>query len=259
VLGFEYGYAMIRPEGLVMWEAQFGDFINTAQAVIDLFLASGQSKWQRLNGLVLLLPHGMEGMGPEHSSARPERFLQLCADDNMQVCNPTTPAQYFHLLRRQVLAKYRLPLVVLTPKSLLRHPLAVSGIREFSSGAFQPVLVDDAGQGSTGRVLFCSGKLYYQLLERRIVRLEQIYPFPEAQLKRVLKGLGKSITPVWVQEEPENMGAWRFVQPLLEEITGKRPGYVGRKASSSPATGFPAIHKREQAAVLDEAVGAIKK
>jgi 2-oxoglutarate dehydrogenase E1 component len=268
VLGFEYGYAMIRPEGLVMWEAQFGDFINTAQAVIDLFLASGQAKWQRLNGLVLLLPHGMEGMGPEHSSARPERFLQLCADDNMQVCNPTTPAQYFHLLRRQVLAKYRLPLVVLTPKSLLRHPRAVSGIRELSSGAFQPVLVDDAGQDSAGRALFCSGKLYYQLLERRdqlglsdtiIVRLEQIYPFPEAQLKRVLKGLGKSITPVWAQEEPENMGAWRFVQPLLEEITGKRPEYVGRKASSSPATGFPAIHKREQAAVLDEAVGAIKK
>ncbi|MCP3952998.1 MAG: 2-oxoglutarate dehydrogenase E1 component, partial [Desulfobacterales bacterium] len=195
VLGFEYGYAMIRPEGLVIWEAQFGDFINTAQAIIDLFFASGQSKWQRLSGLVLLLPHGLEGMGPEHSSARPERFLQLCADDNMQVCNPTTPAQYFHLLRRQVVSKHRLPLVVLTPKSLLRHPLAVSQTRELTSGTFKPVLVDDTGQTSSKRVLICSGKLYYQLLERRtqigltdtvIIRLEQIYPFPGAQLQKAL-------------------------------------------------------------------------
>jgi len=259
---------MVRPEGLVIWEAQFGDFINTAQAIIDLFLASGQSKWQRLSGLVLLLPHGMEGMGPEHSSARPERFLQLCADDNMQVCNPTTPAQYFHLLRRQVVAKHRLPLVVLTPKSLLRHPLAVSGIGQFTSGTFKPVLVDDTGQKAAKRVLLCSGKLYYQLLERRtqlgltdtvIIRLEQIYPFPGDQLQKALQGLGKKVTLTWVQEEPANMGAWRFVQPLIEEVTGRRPDYVGRSASASPATGFPAIYKRQQAAMLDEAVGAIKK
>ncbi len=268
VLGFEYGYAMIRPEGLVIWEAQFGDFINTAQAIIDLFFASGQSKWQRLSGLVLLLPHGMEGMGPEHSSARPERFLQLCADDNMQVCNPTTPAQYFHLLRRQVVSRHRLPLVVLTPKSLLRHPLAVSQTRELTSGTFKPVLVDDAGQTSVKRVLLCSGKLYYQLLERRtqlgltdtvIIRLEQIYPFPGAQLQKALPGLGKRYKLIWVQEEPANMGAWRFVEPLIEEASTKRPDYIGRKASSSPATGFPAIYKREQAAVLDEAVGAVIK
>ncbi len=266
VLGFEYGYAMTRPEGLVLWEAQFGDFINTAQAVIDLFLASGQSKWQRLNGLVLLLPHGMEGMGPEHSSARPERFLQLCADDNMQVCNPTTPAQYFHLLRRQVVARFRLPLIVLTPKSLLRHPLAVSRTRDLTSGTFRPILVDGQGQTTTRQILFCSGKIYYQLLERRaqlgltdtvIVRLEQIYPFPANQLKKALQGLGTRFAPVWVQEEPENMGAWRFVEPLLEAAIGKRPVYVGRKASASPATGFPAIYKREQAAVLDTAVGRL--
>lgn len=267
VLGFEYGYAATRPEGLVIWEAQFGDFANTAQAVIDLFIASGQAKWQRLSGLVLLLPHGFEGLGPEHSSARPERFLQLCADDNMQVCNPTTPAQYFHLLRRQVLAKYRLPLVVLTPKSLLRHPSAVSDIREFTAGTFQPVLLDDTGQASAGRVLLCSGKLYYQLLERRtqleltdtvIVRLEQIYPFPRAQLKKIIAGLKKKGPLVWVQEEPENMGAWRFVRSLIEDLSGKQPGYVGRKASASPATGFPAIYKREQAAIIDEAVGELK-
>jgi len=266
VLGFEYGYAMIRPEGMVIWEAQFGDFSNTAQAVIDLFISSGQSKWQRLSGLVMLLPHGLEGLGPEHSSARPERFLQLCADDNMQVCNPTTPAQYFHLLRRQVVASHRLPLVVLTPKSLLRHPLAVSDIGQFTAGIFKPVLVDDAGQNAVRRVLLCSGKLYYQLLERRtqlgladtvIVRLEQIYPFPGDQLQKALQGLGKKAALTWVQEEPANMGAWRFVQPLIEDVTGRRPVYVGRPASASPATGFPAIYKRQQAAVLDEAVGVI--
>jgi len=267
VLGFEYGYAMVRPEGLVMWEAQFGDFANTAQAVIDLFISSGQSKWQRLSGLVLLLPHGMEGMGPEHSSARPERFLQLCADDNMQVCNPTTPAQYFHLLRRQVVARHRLPLVVLTPKSLLRHPLAVSASKDFTAGTFKPMLVDDAGQTVVKNVLLCSGKLYYQLLERRsqlalkdtaLIRLEQIYPFPAAQLEKALAGFGKKTNLVWVQEEPENMGAWRFVAPHLEAAAGRRPAYIGRKAASSPATGFPAIYKQEQTAVLDEAIGAIE-
>jgi 2-oxoglutarate dehydrogenase E1 component len=267
VLGFEYGYAMARPEGLVIWEAQFGDFANTAQAVIDLFIASGQSKWQRLSGLVLLLPHGLEGLGPEHSSARPERFLQLCADDNMQVCNATTPAQYFHLLRRQAVAPYRLPLVLLTPKSLLRHPLAVSRIGEFTAGTFKPVLVDDDGQTSVQRVLLCSGKLYYQLLERRtqlelkdtvLIRLEQIYPFPAAQLQKALAGYGKKVSIDWVQEEPENMGAWQFVRPLIEDAAGKRPAYVGRKASASPATGFPAIYKREQAAIVDAAVGSVE-
>jgi 2-oxoglutarate dehydrogenase E1 component len=264
VLGFDYGYALALPEGLVMWEAQFGDFANNAQAIIDLYIASGESKWQRLNGLVMLLPHGYEGLGPEHSSARLERFLQLCAGNNMQVCNPTTPAQYFHLLRRQVKQPFRKPLIVMTPKSLLRHPLAVSNLVELSEGSFQNVIDDPAEPATAQRVLFCSGKIYYGLHQRRrelkgvdiaIVRLEQFYPFPEDQLRNIMKKYKDAHQWHWVQEEPENMGGWHFVRPRLEPLIGKPLVYIGRKAASSPATGFPAVFRREQDAIIDQAVG----
>ncbi len=270
VLGFEYGYSLARPDSLVMWEAQFGDFVNNAQSVIDLFIASGETKWQRLSGLTLLLPHGYEGMGPEHSSARLERFLQLCAGDNMQVCNPTTPAQYFHVLRRQVKARFRKPLVVMTPKSLLRHPLAVSTLDDFSAGHFQPVLDDPAGAKQATTVLICSGKIFYELFQNRneldktdiaIVRLEQFYPFPESQLKKIFQKYRQVKKWFWVQEEPQNMGAWQFVQPLLNAVSGKSFAYIGRKASPSPASGFPSLAKLEQQAIVAQALGppAIRK
>jgi 2-oxoglutarate dehydrogenase E1 component len=264
VLGFEYGYSITQPNTLVLWEAQFGDFANNAQGVIDLFIASGESKWQRLSGLTLLLPHGWEGLGPEHSSARLERFLQLCAQDNMQVCNLTTPAQYFHVLRHQVKETYRKPLVLMTPKSLLRHPMAVSTLDELVSGRFQPVLKDTEPNAGADEIIFCSGKIYYQLLQRRqeldmnnkaIVRLEQFYPFPEKQIKAILKPYRKAKVFSWVQEEPENMGAWFFVRDPMEKIIGKKLRYVGRKPSASPATGFPAIYKKQQEAISAEALG----
>jgi 2-oxoglutarate dehydrogenase E1 component len=265
VLGFEYGYSLARPETLVLWEAQFGDFANNAQTVIDLFIASGEAKWQRLSGLTLLLPHGLEGLGPEHSSARLERFLQLCAGENMIVCNPTTPAQYFHLLRRQVLSPYRKPLIVMTPKSLLRHPLAVSSVDQLAKGSFRGILDDPEAAGGAERLVFCSGKIYYDLLQRRrdlkrtdmaIVRLEQLYPFPQSQLRLVLPRFKQAQAAVWVQEEPENMGAWAFVRPRLEALLGGRTlSYIGRKESPAPATGFPHIYRREQAEILDRAVG----
>jgi 2-oxoglutarate dehydrogenase E1 component len=262
VLGFEYGYALARPRGIVIWEAQFGDFINNAQAVIDLYITGGESKWQRLNGLVLLLPHGHEGMGPEHSSARPERFLQLCADDNLQVCNLTTPAQYFHLLRRQALCTYRKPLVVLTPKSLLRHPLAVSPLKEMASGGFKAVLDDTAKGPSPERVLVCSGKIYYELFQKRrelkdgqtaIIRLEQFYPFPETQLAQVVAPYRSVKQWRWVQEEPENMGPWQFIAGRIETVTRKALTFIGRPAAASPATGFSKVHKQEQAAIVEKA------
>jgi len=264
VLGFEYGYSMAQPEGLVIWEAQFGDFSNNAQSVIDLYIASGQTKWQRLSGLVLLLPHGWEGLGPEHSSARLERFLQLCAQENIQVCNLTTPAQYFHLLRRQAKTKFRKPLIIMTPKSLLRHPLAVSDLKEMAAGAFKEVLEDPDPVQSLRRILFCSGKIFYELLQKRremkktdtaIVRLEQFYPFPEMQLENIIQQYKGARQFIWVQEEPENMGAWSFVQPRLEKLIGKPMEYVGRNAAASPATGFPSKYRKEQAAVTDKAVG----
>ncbi len=265
VLGFEYGYAMVRPEALVLWEAQFGDFVNNAQAVIDLYIASGEEKWQRFNGLVLLLPHGLEGLGPEHSSARPERFLQLCANDNLQVCNPTTPAQYFHLLRRQVLRPVRKPLVVLTPKSLLRHPQAVSELADLAGGGFRPILADGPAFDNAGTVILCSGKLFYELDRHRqmtenqetaIVRIEQLYPFPEKELRELAGGYPRARKWLWVQEEPENMGAWRFVRPLLESA-GITPLYVGRPAAASPATGYPNRYRAEQQAILDQALGGV--
>lgn len=264
VLGFEYGYASVQPAGLNLWEAQFGDFVNNAQSVIDLFIVSGQSKWQRFNGLVLLLPHGWEGLGPEHSSARLERFLQLCADDNILVCNPTTPAQYFHLLRRQAIVRYRKPLIVMTPKSLLRHPEAVSSLAAFTAGSFNEVIADADDPPAVRRVLFCSGKLFYQLRQQKtelkmkdiaLVRIEQLYPFPEPQLKKIVSGYTHVRKWTWVQEEPANMGAWMFIRPRIERVIGQALTYVGRKASSSPATGFPLIYKTEQNAIADEAVG----
>lgn len=264
IMGFEYGYSLARPEGLVIWEAQFGDFANNAQAIIDLYIASGETKWQRLSGLVLLLPHGWEGLGPEHSSARLERFLQLCADDNLQVCNLTTPAQYFHRLRCQVKSASRKPLIIMAPKSLLRHHLAVSELAELTSGFFQEILDDPDRPKTPDRILFCSGKIFYELLQRRrelkkqdiaIVRLEQFYPFPAKQLKTAIQKYKKARQYVWVQEEPQNMGAWLFIRPWLETLTGKTIEYVGRKAAASPATGFPNIYKQEQAAVIAEAVG----
>jgi len=262
VLGFEYGYSLVQPRQLVIWEAQFGDFINNAQSVIDLYLASAESKWQRLSGLVLLLPHGLEGQGPEHSSARPERFLQLCADENMQVCNPTTPAQYFHLLRRQMHRSVRKPLVILTPKSLLRNPLAVSRTEELSDGGFQEVLDDPEKTEAVQSIIFCSGKIYYELIQKRdalqrpdvaIVRIEQYYPFPEERLRQVVLRYSQAGTWKWIQEEPENMGAWWFVRPLLEDILRQPLHYVGRKSSPSPATGFPKIYRKDQDAILDHA------
>ena len=266
VLGFEYGYALSYPKGLTLWEAQFGDFVNNAQGIIDLFIASGETKWQCLCGLTLLLPHGWEGLGPEHSSARLERFLQLCADDNMQVCNLTTPAQYFHMLRRQVLSDYRKPLVIMTPKSLLRHPQAVSALSDLSDGTFSAVLDDPKKPYNATKVILCSGKIYYQLIQRckdtnckdiAIVRLEQFFPFPKDALTAVLNNYRKAESWCWVQEEPENMGGWQFVRPKLEEIIGNTVTYIGRQAAASPASGFPNVYKQKQNAISDQAVGPL--
>ncbi|MGD9301646.1 MAG: 2-oxoglutarate dehydrogenase E1 component [Desulfobacterales bacterium] len=267
VLGFEYGYSLAQPHGMVLWEAQFGDFVNNAQSIIDLFIASGESKWQRLSGLVLLLPHGYEGLGPEHSSARPERFLQLCAADNIQVCNPTTPAQYFHLLRRQLKSPFRKPLIILTPKSLLRLPAAVSTLDELVQNHFQTVIDDTSVIKDPQTVLICSGKIYFELAARRkdleradlaILRLEQIYPFPGDQLQKAAKKYSHARRWCWVQEEPENMGGWQFIRPRLEAMIQQSLVYIGREAASSPATGFPMIYRREQNAIIEKAVGPVK-
>ncbi|UCD79419.1 MAG: 2-oxoglutarate dehydrogenase E1 component, partial [Desulfobacterales bacterium] len=266
VLGFEYGYSVAQPHGLILWEAQFGDFVNNAQSIIDLFIVSGESKWQRLSGLVMLLPHGFEGLGPEHSSARLERFLQLCAGDNIQVCYPTTPAQYFHLLRRQVKSSFRKPLVIMTPKSLLRHPMAVSDLENFASGSFATVLDDNAEIEDPKSVLFCSGKIYYELAARRkeldisniaIIRIEQFYPFPQNRLKKLIKNYAGAKKWYWVQEEPQNMGAWQFMQPRLEGILKHNVTYIGRMTSASPATGFSAIFKQQQSEIIRSAVGPL--
>src|SRR5262249_5084527 len=228
VLGFEYGYSLDCPDGLVMWEAQFGDFVNAGQVIIDQCIVRAEDKWRRLSGVVLLLPHSFEGMGPEHSSARLERFLQLAAKDNIQVANLTTPAQLFHCLRRQVLRVWRKPLVLMTPKSLLRHPQCVSRLDELADGKFHRVLPDAAPQGRTAveRVLLCSGKIYYELEQKRrelnkhnvaILRLEQLYPLPKVPLKEALANYPEGTPAFWVQEEPENMGAWRYLRIHLGE------------------------------------------
>lgn len=266
VLGFDYGYSLDEPHMLIMWEAQFGDFANGAQVIIDQFIASGESKWGRASGLVMLLPHGYEGQGPEHSSGRLERFLQLCAEDNIQVAVPSTPAQYFHLLRRQVRRNFRKPLIVMTPKSLLRHKAAVSPLEQFASGSFLEVLDDTVEPERVRRVLVCSGKIYYDLIAKReevgktrevaIVRMEQLYPWPFDAVKGALGRYRGAREWVWVQEESQNMGAWTFVAPRLAIVTGADIQYVGRDASASPATGSHAVHEREQREVVESAIGA---
>ena len=279
VMGFEYGYSLVDPNCLTLWEGQFGDFANGAQVVVDQFISSGERKWLRMSGLVLLLPHGYEGQGPEHSSARLERYLQLCAQDNMQVANCTTPANYFHILRRQIHRKFRKPLIMMTPKSLLRHKRCVSSLADMGPGSsFHRVLVDhaDADPSSTNtlksddqirRVVICSGKVYYDLLEERerreiddvyLLRVEQFYPFPAQSLMKELSRF-KGADMVWCQEEPKNMGAWFFMDPNLEwtlnqvGATSTRARYVGRAAAASPATGLMSTHKAELQAFLDEA------
>jgi 2-oxoglutarate decarboxylase len=268
VLGFEYGYSINAPDSLVLWEAQFGDFVNAAQVIVDQFIASGEQKWGQTSRLVLLLPHGYEGQGPEHSSARLERFLQLCANGNMQVCNPSTPAQYFHMLRRQVLQRESKPLIVMTPKSLLRLPEASSPIGDLSTGGFYPVLDDRAADANAvERVIVCSGKVYYELSAARanleearaaIVRLEQLYPFPKQNLQDILARYAKASEVLWVQEEPKNQGAWSFLEPRLREILGanQRLRYVGRAPSASSATGSHTIHQMEQKQLVADAFSA---
>jgi 2-oxoglutarate dehydrogenase E1 component len=263
VLGFEFGYSLEAPGTLVLWEAQFGDFSNGGQVVIDQFLVSSESKWRRDSGLVLLLPHGYEGQGPEHSSARLERFLQMCAEDNIQVAYPSTPAQYFHLLRRQMKRGFRKPLVVMTPKSLLRLPACVSPIDEFVTGRFREILDDASAEpGRVRRVLLCSGKVYYELADLRrhdkaaevaIVRVEQFYPLNEELLKQVLARYGRATQFVWVQEESQNMGGWTFMEPRLRAL-GYPAEYVGRDASASPATGSLTVHKQEQKELVVAAI-----
>jgi len=267
VLAFEYGYTTAEPSGLTIWEAQFGDFANCAQVVFDQFISSGEQKWGRLCGLTMLLPHGYEGQGPEHSSARLERFLQLCADHNMQVCVPSTPAQVFNMLRRQVVRPMRRPLVVMSPKSLLRHPMAVSSLEEMSTGVFHNVIgeVDELDADAVERVVFCSGKVYYELLDQRrkneqtnvaIIRVEQLYPFPEEELKAEIAKYQHVKQFVWCQEEPQNQGAWycsqhnfRAAIPDNTHLT-----YAGRNASAAPAVGYMSVHVKEQQALVHDAL-----
>jgi 2-oxoglutarate dehydrogenase E1 component len=267
VLGFEYGYSLDRPEDLVIWEAQFGDFVNSAQVIIDQFLVSSEAKWRRVSGLVMFLPHGMEGQGPEHSNARPERWLNMGINDNIQVCNLTTPAQLFHLLRRQVLRPYRKPLIVMSPKSLLRHKLAVSSLTELTGGAFQHVIPDTTTAApEVERVILCSGKVYYDLFAARqamnltkvaLVRIEQLYPLRRDQVLSALATYRPGTRVLWVQEEARNMGAWyymsREVQPILEKKFGWSA--VCRPLSPSPATGSSSRHDFEQSRLLEEALG----
>lgn len=269
VLAFEYGYATARPRSLVIWEAQFGDFVNGAQVVIDQFISSGEQKWQRLCGLVMFLPHGFEGQGPEHSSARLERFVQLCAQENMQVVVPSTPAQIFHLIRRQAIRNYRKPLIVFTPKSLLRHPMAVNDIADFTDGKFQLVIDDvDAttaeAKAKVDRVVMCSGKVYYDLLAERskqnldnvaIVRLEQLYPFPAQELRDVVDQYTNMKTLIWCQEEPVNQGAWDGIRHRFEAYETGEIACVSRPAAAAPAVGSMAIHNRQQKALVNEALG----
>lgn len=270
VLAFEYGYATTQPHALVVWEAQFGDFANCAQVVIDQFIASGETKWERVCGLAMLLPHGFEGQGPEHSSARLERFLQLCAEDNMQVVTPTTPAQIFHLLRRQVVRPLRKPLIVMSPKSLLRHKLAVSSLEELAHGQFQTVIddVDPLNKANVNRVVLCGGKVYYDILEKRrevnlenvaVVRVEQLYPYPAQRLAEVLDAYPNVKDVVWCQEEPQNQGAWHFIAPRLFDgfmSAGKqiKVHFAGREASAAPACGSPYLHAKQQAQLISDAL-----
>ena len=273
VLGFEYGFAMADPKSLVLWEAQFGDFANGAQIMIDQFIAAGEAKWLRANGLVMLLPHGYEGQGPEHSSARLERFLQLCANDNIQVCNITVPSNYFHVLRRQMLRPFRKPLVIMTPKSLLRHPMAKSNAEEFLGDShFRRIVSDtmDIPDKKVRRLVLCSGKVAYDLIQERdeealddvsIVRIEQLYPFPGEPLAKSIEKMTNLEEIVWCQEEAKNNGAWFFVDRLIEEAaeiagkSGMRPSYAGREVAASPATGFAKRHEEQQSSLVSIALG----
>lgn len=268
ILGYEYGYSTAEPLGLTIWEGQFGDFVNGAQVVIDQFITSGEVKWGRLCGLVMLLPHGYEGQGPEHSSARLERFLQLCAERNVQVCVPTTPAQCFHMLRRQMLRTFRKPLVVMSPKSLLRHKMAVNSLEDLTQGGFQTLIgeIDDLNPKQVDRLVFCSGKVYYDLLEARrehgrdnvaILRIEQLYPFPRDRYAEELKRYAKASQLIWCQEEPRNQGAWYQIQHKLREALGKDQDlrYAGRNASASPAVGSYGQHVEQQRALVADALG----
>jgi 2-oxoglutarate dehydrogenase E1 component len=269
VLGFDYGYSLNFPQMLCLWEAQFGDFSNGAQVVIDQFIASAESKWQRPSGIVLLLPHGYEGQGPEHSSGRLERFLQLCAEENMQVCNVTTPAQYFHVLRRQMKRPFRKPLVIMTPKSLLRAADCVSSMQDFTNDSFHEILPGPfAGKPEEARrIIFCSGKVYYDLLKHReakkindaaIIRVEQLYPLAEEQLSAAISRFPKASTFVWCQEESQNMGAWSYMALPLRRILADKPiVYAGRNASASPAVGALAVHKAEQKQLVHDAFSLI--
>ena len=263
VLGFEYGYSVVAKKALVLWEAQFGDFGNGAQTIIDQYIAASEDKWKQTSRLVMLLPHGYEGQGPEHSSARLERYLQLCAENNLQVCYPTTPAQYFHLLRRQVRPGMERPLVVMTPKSLLRLPAASSTVEELTTGGFTPLIVDGeiSDVAAVEKIVMCSGKVYYDLIEARkksgetrvaILRLEQFYPFPLTSVREALAKYSNAKQLVWVQEEPQNMGGWTFVEPRLQNLLPgcERPVYIGRTASASPATGSYSIHQKEQSKIV---------
>ena len=265
VLGFEYGYAGAAPEQLVIWEAQFGDFVNGAQVVIDQFIAAAETKWGRLNGLVLFLPHGYEGQGPEHSSGRIERFLQLAAHDNIQITQPSTPAQIFHLLRRQVVRPYRKPLIVFTPKSLLRHPAAVSPIEDLATGAFLPVVEDAIGDDPEAitRLVFCSGRIYFDLVRARaehsldriaLIRVEQLYPVADEELRAVFRKYPAAEDIVWAQDEPRNQGAWRFMAHHLRSLGRGMARYAGRPESSSPATGMATVHKQQLDALIASAM-----
>jgi 2-oxoglutarate dehydrogenase E1 component len=272
VLGFEYGYSCADPNTLTIWEAQFGDFVNGAQVVIDQFIVSGEAKWGRQSGLTMMLPHGYEGQGPEHSSARIERFLQLCADNNIQVVQPTSAAQIFHLLRRQMVRQFRKPLVILTPKSLLRNKDAGSPMSDLSSGRFRPIIaeVDDKiNAASVKRVLVCSGKVYYDLINGRkerkdntvaIIRAEQLYPFAHKTFEAELRKYPKATEVVWVQDEPQNQGSWFYVQHHLYQnmSSGQKLGYAGRVASASPAVGYLAKHLEQQKALVEQAFGKFK-
>jgi 2-oxoglutarate dehydrogenase E1 component len=258
VMGFEFGYAMANPKALTIWEAQFGDFANGAQVMIDQFISTSESKWRRMTGLVLLLPHGYEGQGPEHSNARPERFLQLSAEYNMVVANITEPSNFFHLLRRQLAWPFRKPLVVMSPKSLLRHPRVVSPIEEFTQGKFREVIDDpNVDKKKVKKVVLCTGKVYYDLLEAQeknqredvaLVRIEQLHPFPQNQVDKLLQAY-KAKEICWVQEEPENMGAWGFINRVVKGIDLQ---LIARKSSASPATGYGSAHAKEHEAIINQ-------
>jgi 2-oxoglutarate dehydrogenase E1 component len=271
VLGFEYGYASNDPNTLVIWEAQFGDFANGAQVVIDQFIASGEVKWGRVNGITLMLPHGYEGQGPEHSSARVERFMQLAADTNMQLVQPTTASQIFHVLRRQMVRNLRKPLIIFTPKSLLRNKDAASPLSEFTKGGFQTIIPDHKAlrNDKVKRVIACSGKVFYDLSKKReekglddvaILRVEQLYPFPHKAFATELKKYPNATDVVWTQDEPQNQGAWFFVQHYIHEnmLEGQKLGYSGRAASASPAVGYSHLHQEQQKALVEGAFAKLK-